>query len=248
MRSGILLFTALTLVQAVTAAGRALAAQAAEASWILPADEETALARSAAPAAVSDGATVWALREDGYRVAHEGGNGFHCMVRRLRHPRDVIPVCFNPPAAERVMPFWQGVVEEVMGGRSFREAWADAMGRLSDGELPLPEPGRAIAYMMSEETRLHNPETDQERDYFPHFMVFVPHLTDEEIGSSPDRVGGVRVPFVAFEGQPGAYLIVPTGQVGEGIRVPGAGAERAGGADPRSRGPADARRDTEARP
>lgn len=46
-------------------------------------------------------------------------------------------------------------------------------------------------------------------------------MRGERLGTSRARreVGGVAVPFVAFEGEPGAYLMVPTGPAGTGISV-----------------------------
>jgi hypothetical protein len=43
---------------------------------------EVALARSAAPAAISDGAEVLVLGKEGYRSVAKGGNGFVCLVER----------------------------------------------------------------------------------------------------------------------------------------------------------------------
>src|SRR5580700_7972218 len=43
---------------------------------------EIALARSAAPASISDGAEVMGLGQTGYRTAVKGTNGFLCIVER----------------------------------------------------------------------------------------------------------------------------------------------------------------------
>lgn len=50
--------------------------------YMMPQDAEIALARSAAPANVSDRATIKVLNESGFEVAIEGDNGFVCMVMR----------------------------------------------------------------------------------------------------------------------------------------------------------------------
>ena len=50
--------------------------------YLIPRDAEIALARSAAPANISDRATIKVLTESGYDVASEGDNGFVCMVLR----------------------------------------------------------------------------------------------------------------------------------------------------------------------
>jgi hypothetical protein len=43
---------------------------------------EIALARSAAPASISNAADVLVLRRDGYTTAVKGSNGFVCIVER----------------------------------------------------------------------------------------------------------------------------------------------------------------------
>src|SRR5262249_37765131 len=50
--------------------------------YLMPADAEIALARSAAPANISDRATIKVLTASGFQVARQGENGFVCMVMR----------------------------------------------------------------------------------------------------------------------------------------------------------------------
>src|SRR5262249_34323772 len=50
--------------------------------YMMPRDAEVALARSAAPATISGRATIKVLTTAGYQVAHDGDNGFVCMVMR----------------------------------------------------------------------------------------------------------------------------------------------------------------------
>src|ERR1700758_5324507 len=45
-------------------------------------NSEIALARSGAPASISDAAEVMVLRRDGYATAVKGSNGFLCLVER----------------------------------------------------------------------------------------------------------------------------------------------------------------------
>src|SRR5690242_10559620 len=77
-------------------------------------DAEIALARSAAPDAISGDAKILALGREGYETAVEGKNGFVCLVERgwmspsdapeFWNPRLRGPICFNPPAARSVLP------------------------------------------------------------------------------------------------------------------------------------------------
>ncbi len=51
--------------------------------YLIPDEKaEIALARSAAPASISDAAEVMVLRRDGYATAVKGSNGFVCIVER----------------------------------------------------------------------------------------------------------------------------------------------------------------------
>ena len=78
---------------------------------------EIALARSAAPAAISRDAEVLVLGRHGYETAVKGKNGFVCVVERgwmgpfdgelsanFWNPKLRGPVCFNPPAARTSLP------------------------------------------------------------------------------------------------------------------------------------------------
>ncbi len=50
--------------------------------YMMARDAEIALAKSAAPQAISDRATIRVLTTSGYQTAHEGDNGFLCTVMR----------------------------------------------------------------------------------------------------------------------------------------------------------------------
>src|SRR5262249_51448283 len=77
-------------------------------------DAEIALARSAAPAAISNDATILVLTRQGFQTAVEGKNGFVCIVGRawtspftdpeFWNPKKRGPECMNAPAARSVFP------------------------------------------------------------------------------------------------------------------------------------------------
>src|SRR5579871_3761418 len=79
-------------------------------------NSEIALARTAAPSSISAAADVMVLTPSGYVSAAKGTNGFLCMVERswgadsvdpeFWNPRVRSPICFNPPAAQTVAPFY----------------------------------------------------------------------------------------------------------------------------------------------
>jgi hypothetical protein len=84
--------------------------------YLMPEEAEIALARSAAPRAISAGAEVMVLGRAGYTTAVRGRNGFVCMVARswgaatgnpeFRNVKVRGPLCFNPPAASTAMPIY----------------------------------------------------------------------------------------------------------------------------------------------
>src|ERR1700758_4911591 len=60
-----------------------------------PADE-IALAKSAAPPSISDGATILVLTAHGYDTAVKGSNGFVCAVERSWMSQYDFPQFWNP--------------------------------------------------------------------------------------------------------------------------------------------------------
>jgi len=92
---------------------------------------EIALARSAAPEAISRDATILVLGRHGYETAIEGKNGFVCAVERgwmgpfngedaanFWNPKLRGPLCFNPPAARSVLPLTYKRAEMILAGKS----------------------------------------------------------------------------------------------------------------------------------
>ena len=144
---------------------------------------EIALARSAAPQSISGDAKVLVLGWRGYETAIEGKNGFVCVVERswtspfnsaqFWNPKVRVPVCFNPAAAQSILPLTIKRTEMVLAGLSK----AQMIDRIKVGfekkELPVPEAG-AMCYMMSRAGYLN----DALGHYVPHLMFYFP-LTDK---------------------------------------------------------------------
>src|SRR6478672_1086103 len=88
--------------------------------------DEVALARSAAPAAISDDAEVLVLASRGYETAAKGKNGFVCIVERawaneyddadFWNPKIRGPICFNAAAARSVLPGYLRRTEWALAG------------------------------------------------------------------------------------------------------------------------------------
>jgi hypothetical protein len=138
---------------------------------------EIALARSAAPAAVSRDATILVLKEHGYETAVQGKNGFVCVVERswmgpvdspeFWNPNMRGPICFNPPAVRSVLPITYKRTELALTGLSRTQLIASMQDMVRRKELPALEPG-AMSYMMSKEGQLG----DAVGHWHPHLMFY----------------------------------------------------------------------------
>jgi hypothetical protein len=103
-------------------------------------DAEIALARSAAPDAISRDAKIMVLRRHGYETAVEGKNGFVCIVERSwmspsDHPEFWNaklrgPLCFNPAAARSILPLSIKRTKLVLAGLSKAQIMENLKGAL----------------------------------------------------------------------------------------------------------------------
>ena len=135
--------------------------------YLMDRDAEIAMARSAAPEAISRDADVLVLGRHGYETAVKGKNGFVCVVERgwmspfdgdgavnFWNPKIRGPVCFNPPAASSILPMTYKRTEMVLAGQSKAQIFEGMKAFVKQGLPPL-EP-RAMAYMMSKEQHLND--------------------------------------------------------------------------------------------
>lgn len=121
---------------------------------------EIALARSAAPKAISGDATILVLGPHGYVTAVEGKNGFVCLVDRswtaqfdfpeFWNPRLRGPMCLNPQAARSILPITFKRTELALAGKTREQIMAGMKAAVAAKQLPPLEPG-AMCYMMSKQ-------------------------------------------------------------------------------------------------
>jgi hypothetical protein len=187
---------------------------------------EIALARSAAPAAISSDATILVLREHGYETAVRGKNGFVCVVERswmgpfdsaeFWNPSMRGPVCFNPPAARTVLPITYKRTELALAGLSRTQLIARMEDAVNTKELPALEPG-AMSYMMSKQGQLG----DAVGHWHPHLMFYSSRSDGADWGA--DVAGSPVLLNPQFQGAPeplATFIVrVPTWSDG----TPGAG-------------------------
>lgn len=140
---------------------------------------EIALARSAAPASISDHADVMVLGRDGYTTAVKGTNGFLCIVERswavatddpqFWNPKIRAPICFNAASASTFAQIFLMKTRLVLEGKSRPEILQMTTAALDKGELPALAPG-SMCYMLSKQQYLN----DAGKNWHPHVMVFAP--------------------------------------------------------------------------
>jgi hypothetical protein len=141
---------------------------------------EIALARSAAPAAISGRATVMVLGRGGYQPVVQGSNGFVCLVERswmapfdnpdFWNPKVRGPICYNPPAARSIFQYTLKRTELVLAGVSKSQVLERIRAAAANRALPMPESG-AMSYMMAKQGYLG----DDGKSWHPHLMFHLPN-------------------------------------------------------------------------
>jgi hypothetical protein len=179
---------------------------------------EITLARTAAPASISQDAEVMVLGRHRYETAVKGKNGFVCMVERswtagiddpdFWNPKLRAPICFNPPAVRSYLPQTILKTEWILAGRSKAQMFEDLKSALDQKKLPPPESG-AMCYMMSKQGYLN----DRAGHWHPHLMFFLPPTDAASWGA--DLEGSPIVRANDAEGRLTIFM-VPVGRWSDG--------------------------------
>jgi len=186
---------------------------------------EIALARSAAPEAISSDAKILVLGWRGYETANEGKNGFVCMVERswmlpfssaeFWSPKVRAPMCFNPAAARSILPLTIKRTDMVLAGLSKAQMIDSIKAGFHNKELPAPQPG-AMCYMMSPAGYLN----DALGHYLPHLMFYFP-LTDKSSWGADLRDSPVTLNPQFRDGpEPITEFVIPVGKWSDGTAAP----------------------------
>lgn len=171
---------------------------------VLAEDREISLARSAAPAAVSDDATVWLWRGDRYEGAAEGTNGVECYVSRS-WPASIEPHCFDAEGAATIMLMEMRRVELRHVGLADSTVERRITADLAAGRYRLPS-RPALSWMMSAGQELIGDDGNPAGNWRPHLMIYYPHLTAEALGltGEPD----IRHAILVDGGLPSSNLMI----------------------------------------
>ena len=183
--------------------------------YLMPQDAEIALAKSAAPDNISGKATIKILTASGFRVVHEGDNGFVCLVMRgfgapTFTPTDLrnlvydsklrAPICFDPQAAQTVVPFYELRHKLGLEGKTPEEITKAIQAAYSAGALPKRD-RVSFAYMWSADQIL-----GPAGHWHPHMMVFSPLYENSMLGGNE---GGAPGPVVTDDaGTPLAVVVI----------------------------------------
>jgi hypothetical protein len=189
--------------------------------YLMPPSSEIALARSAAPASISDKATVLTLDSQGYQTAVRGTNGFTCLVERswmqpsdssdFWSPKYRGAVCYNPAASRSVLEYTFLRTKYALAGDSKEKILEEVRAAAARQELPPPAPG-AMSFMMAKEGYLG----DGVGHWHPHLMFHVPKVSAASWGAnlpgSPVVFDDREVP----EPEPEAIFMVPVSRWSDG--------------------------------
>jgi hypothetical protein len=197
--------------------GQAVAQYPSLREYMMPRDAEIALAKSAAPANISDHATIKVLTASGYEVVHQGNNGFVCMVmrgwaaptytptqfRNLVYDATVrAPICFDPAASRTVMPYYELRSKLGMDGKTPDQIAESVQAAYVTGKLPKRE-SVSFAYMWSADQSL-GPGIGA---WHPHMMIFAPYYENSMLGGNEF---GHALPQVSDDaGTPFTVVVIP---------------------------------------
>ncbi len=193
--------------------------------YLMDRTAEIALARTAAPEAISRDADVLVLGRHGYETAVKGSNGFVCVVERgwmspfdatnFWNPHMRGPVCYNPPAARSVLPLTYKRTELILAGKSKAQIIEGIKAFMKRGLPPL-EPG-AMCYMMSKEQYL----TDEvPHNWMAHLMFYTPLMDGAVWGADLPKSPVMLNPQFRGAPEPIDVFMVPAGLWSDGTPDP----------------------------
>jgi hypothetical protein len=170
--------------------------------------KEIALALSACPSSVAAKAGVYVLEKSGYIKVRESQNGFTAIVSHT-FPNSIDPQCMNAEAARTHIPPILKLAELRVEGKSSEDIKRIMAESYANGTFPKPT-GLGIDYMLSTENFVPNFKGGVS-PYPPHVMLFVPGITNAELGADvtlgPDDNPHAPA-FVVNEGTAQAIIIV----------------------------------------
>jgi hypothetical protein len=214
--------TALALLLAAVAP--ALQAQARDFTPYLIADRasEIALARSAAPAAISGSASVFVLTDAGYVEAAKGTNGFTCLLIRsfimpdadsatTWDPPLVAPHCFNAEATRTVLPNILYRTKQMFRGTPAAMIEAGVRRAYASHRWPTTTLG-GMVYMLSPQQRLGTDHSS----WKPHLMFLFPPRRAPASWGAVHAMDATAIDAGPAPFSPGTLILIPVSQWSDG--------------------------------
>jgi hypothetical protein len=145
--------------------------------YLMERNSEILLARNAAPASISNDATILVLGRQGYETAVHGKNDFVCMVERgwmeafdspeFWNPKVRGAECLNRQAARSILSIADLRTKMVLAGNSKSQILSALKVAFDNHQLPALE-NNAMAFMMAKSAYLY----DEGDHNGPHVMFF----------------------------------------------------------------------------
>jgi hypothetical protein len=192
--------------------------------YLMDRNAEIALARSAAPEAISRDADVLVLGRHGYETAVKGKNDFVCLVERgwmgpfdgefaanFWDPKLRGPLCFNPPAARSILPMTYKRTEMVLAGQSKAQI-IEGIKTFIKQKLPPLEPG-AMSYMMSKDQYLSD---NGHHHWIAHLMIYTPLADSSVWGADLPHSPVMLNPQFHGDPEPIDVFMIPVGRWSDG--------------------------------
>ncbi len=184
------------------------------AEYLMPRDSEIALARSAVPPSLANGAKILILTAGGYQTVTTGTNDFTCLVARswgatvdvpaarFWNPKFRIPICFNAQGAQGNMREYVVKTQWALAGASEDEIGVKEKAAWASGQIPEVPAAGAMSYMMSERGWGVGGNPGPWR---PHLMFYYPTRTAPDWGANLD---GTPVASSHASGNAGTTVLV----------------------------------------
>jgi hypothetical protein len=177
---------------------------------VFPAAVETALALSAAPPHLREGAAVYVYGARGYEKARDGTNGFTCLLDRhaflFGNMKMFAPTCWDKTGEDTYVP-----VTLRMGALLSEGATAEAIKRdidagFASGAYHAPATG-GIAYMIAGAVELDRATGQVLKQVVPgHYMFYSVGVTNAQLGFAPEAAkADPTLPFAVANGPGGNH-------------------------------------------
>ncbi|HZQ41075.1 MAG TPA: hypothetical protein VFA87_09780 [Rhizomicrobium sp.] len=194
------------------------------AQYLIPRDQEIALARSSAPDSIAKDAEVMVFTKTGFQTAVKGTNGFVCLVARswsadfddanFWNPKVRAPICYNALAAQSQVPETALRTKVALAGGSPSQIRTALKTAIDGGTLPVAKPG-SLSYMISKGTYFNAGEGP----WLPHVMLYMPQTDTKAWGA-----GLPKSPIIgnSYPDEHLTIFLIPVGRWSDGSVSTGA--------------------------